>query len=244
MTSSGENTETSQGLVDWASVCVFLSNLIPLGWLNPDEWHLGVENLRIRLFKATLFLIPLAAFQVETMNVGTVRSLDSLIEGCVWLHLVLPVNLIDSNGILSCEVLLETSKERLSEEEAGDPEVGRLALVDPLVDFTETLDEVDDVGGERLERGVGDLGPDSWDPVVEESVADVLELGAHDDLTLDGKLDILERVADSVEQLVETKDLVLEHGVHRLLVHDWVLPLGQLKVQVRWQLLDDALACL
>jgi len=111
-------------------------------------------------------------------------------------HHVAPLDLIDCNSVLSGVVLLQASQETLGEEETTDPEVGWLAFFDPLLDEAKTLNKVDDVARERLERWVRTLCPQGWDLVVEQGEADLFKLGAHHDLTLDGELDVFERSTD------------------------------------------------
>lgn len=130
---------------------MFLYNLRALVWLHPDERHLRVEDLRMGFFQGALLSVPSAALNVETPTVGTVWSLFGLIKLGVVLHLVVPFDQIDSNGILSGEVLLESREEGLSEEETGDPEVWWLAFFNPLIDEVEAFNEIDNVGGERFE---------------------------------------------------------------------------------------------
>ena len=204
MARSGQSTEPLERLVDGARVGVLLDDVgLPVR-LHPDEGHLGEEDLGLGLLKRALFVVPSAPFDEQSIDVGAIGSLLRLVEAAVVLHLVVPIDLIDRDHVLSREVLLETGEERLSEEEAGDPEVGRLALFDPLADEVQSFNEVDNVRGKRLERGVRPLGPGGRDPVIEERVADVLKLAAHDNLTLNSELDVLERARNDPQQVVES----------------------------------------
>ena len=79
-------------------------------------------------------MIPSGSFNKETVDVCTVGS-HCILFGRFRENLVVPVDLIDGDRVLSGEVLLETGEETLSEEESGDPEVGRFAVVDPPLDL-------------------------------------------------------------------------------------------------------------
>lgn len=127
----------------------------------------------MRLLKSSLLWVESATLKEETVDIGAIGSFSFLVELGVVLDLVVPADEIDGDGVLPGEVLLQTRQEGLGEEEAGDPEVGRLALVDPLVDEVQAVHEVNDVGSEWLERGVRSLGPERWDPVVKQRVADI-----------------------------------------------------------------------
>ena len=197
VTGRRQSTEALKCLVDRAFIAVGLDLLSAR--LHPDEWHLGEEHLRLRLFKSSLLFIPTAAFEEHTVDVGTIWSLSLAIELRINHDFVVPLDLIDGDRVLSGVVLLETSQETLGEEETGDPVVGRLAFLDPLFNEVQTLDEIDNVTRQRLQRWVGTLGPSAWDLVVEQGVADFFELRTHDDFTFNGQFDVLERASDDAE---------------------------------------------
>lgn len=135
MTCGGEHTETFECLVDGASVRVLFDDVVHLSGLQPDVWHLGVEHLGLRLFETALLMIPSTTFQVKTMDIGTIGGFCFLGKFGVFQDLVFPTDLIDSDCVLSSEILLKTGKETLGKEESRQPEVGRLARQDPLVDL-------------------------------------------------------------------------------------------------------------
>ncbi len=199
VTGRGESTETLKSLVDGAVIGVLDHDVLSLGRLHPDEGHLGVEDLGVRLFKDALLRVPSAAFEVKTPDVGAIRCWLLFVELSLIHDLVIPRDQIDGDSVLPSIVLLETGEETLGEVEARNPEVGRLALVDPRLNEVESLNEVDNVAGKWLERGVRPLGPGAWDLVVEQAVTDLFELTAHHNFTLDGELDVLERASDDIE---------------------------------------------
>lgn len=116
VTSRRQRTEPLECLVDRALVGVALDEL--RAGLHPDVRHLGEEHLLVRLIKCALFLVPAAAFDVQTEDVSAIRSLGHLIELRFKQNFIVPLDLIDSDGVLSGIVLLQASQETLGEEEA------------------------------------------------------------------------------------------------------------------------------
>ena len=191
MTCGRENTETEEGLVERACVGVLFDNLRLLGRLKPDLGHLCVEHLRLGLLETALVIIPSTALNIQAIDVGTIFSCLFRFK-VIFLDIVVPLNQIDSNGVLPGEVLFETCEEGLGEEETREPECGRAAFVDPLFHEDKTINHVHNVGGEWLQGWVGYFGPRGRDLVVNQRTSNFFKLGTHHDLALDGKLDILQ----------------------------------------------------
>ena len=212
VTSGTEHTESLKRLIDGALVAVAIEDLSAR--LEPNEGHLSEQNLGLRLIKGSLLLVPTASFDIEAVNVGTVSGCLFFVEIAVLHNFVIPLDLIDSDGVLPRIVLLQASKETLGEEESTDPVVGRLAILDPPLNEAKTLNEINDVACKWLQRRIGALVPSCWDPIVEQSVTNILKFRSHHNLTLDGQLDILERSTDHIEQPIETKNLLVKHSVH------------------------------
>lgn len=80
-------------------------------WLHPDVGHLRVEHLGVRLLKSCLFNVPSATLDVKSVHVRTIGSLLGLVHFAVDLDLVVPLDEIDSDGVLSGIVLLQTGQE-------------------------------------------------------------------------------------------------------------------------------------
>ena len=118
VTSGSQSTETSQGLVDWTRVGVSDWHFGLLSWLQPDSWHLSEENLIDRLLKDSLLLIPSTTLNEKTIDVS------SILWWGLGVHLLfindfeVKFNTIDSDSVLSSEVLLNSSEETLGEEES------------------------------------------------------------------------------------------------------------------------------
>ena len=118
MTSGRQGTSTSRSLVDGANVAVPTIDITHLRWLEPDVWHLNVKDLRVRLCQDTVFRAPSAAFQEETIDVGTILgSCLNVVLLRVAQDLEIEIDLINWDHMLSGIVLLDTSQEALCEEE-------------------------------------------------------------------------------------------------------------------------------
>jgi len=78
--------------------------------------------------------------------------------------------------VLSSEILLGTSEERLSEEETREPEVGGSSIIDPGLHKLKSLEEVKDPGCKWLERWISSCVPNLWHNVVEQTGANLFKL--------------------------------------------------------------------
>jgi hypothetical protein len=98
----------------------------------------------MRLLQCTLFIVPSATFQEETVNIGTI--LCRLVGVYLVIqYLEIELNQINGNGVLPCIVLLDSREETLREVKSRDPVVGWLSMLDPVTDELESLDKVSDV---------------------------------------------------------------------------------------------------
>jgi hypothetical protein len=89
-----------------------------LGWLEPDVRHLSVEDLRVRLCQDIILTAPSAAFQEETVDVGTILSSSLKVVLLRVAHnLEIEIDLINWDHMLSGIVLLDACQETLCEEE-------------------------------------------------------------------------------------------------------------------------------
>lgn len=141
VTRRGKRTESFQSLVERALVGMAVVQFGDLGRFDPNAWHLGDQHLWMRLREHALLLVPSAAFNKEAVDEGTVGSWLVHVElALIRDDFKAEVDLVDSDGILSREVLLETSQETLREVEARHPEDCWSALVDPLIDEGQSRD--------------------------------------------------------------------------------------------------------
>ena len=159
MTGSRKNTETEESLVQRACVGMTLHDVRLLHRLQPEMWHFRVEHLRLGLFETSLVLIPSTTLDKQAIDVGTIFSSLSGTECRIIHDLVVPCNQINGNGVLPGEVLLETSEERLGEEETREPEGNGGSFFNPLLHEDKTFNHVHDVGSEWLHGWVGYFSP-------------------------------------------------------------------------------------
>ena len=119
VTRGGERTITREHLVNRAIVDAGLRLDTVLHWQEVNHRHLDEELLRLTLLELFRAVIPLAAFQVQAVKIAA--SLGLLLDvfiGHRAHHDVTEADLIDSNCVLSREVLLRTREESLWEEES------------------------------------------------------------------------------------------------------------------------------
>jgi hypothetical protein len=186
VTSGGQGTSTSRSLVDGASVAVPAIDFTHLGRLEPDVRHLSVEDLRMRLGQHIVLAAPSAAFQEETVDIGTILGSGLKVVLLRVAHdLEIEIDLINWDNMLSGIVLLDTCQETLCEEETREPESLRGTIIYPVLHELESLDEVENPRSERLQRWEGLLGPLSRYLIVKESISDGLKVLRHHDLSLD-----------------------------------------------------------
>ena len=101
--------------------------------------------------------------------------------------------LIDSNCVLSCEVLLRTREESLWEEESRDPEHLWCSIVIPARQEVDTVVAVLDPRSKRFlteEAFTFSLvTPHGWDLVIIDRCRHLLQVLRHDQLTNESLLD-------------------------------------------------------
>jgi len=119
MTSGRKRTITNEGLVERALVDASLRNHAILNRHEVNHRHLNKELLWITLREHFCVIVPFASLEINTISVDTrLRLLSNILPAHVRLHDERETDLVDGNCMLSSEVLLGTSKERLWEEEA------------------------------------------------------------------------------------------------------------------------------
>jgi hypothetical protein len=197
----------------------------------------------MRLFQDTLINIPSAAFNEETPNVGAIWCWLSSV--CLFLvdNFEVKLNLINGCSVLSCEVLLNTSEETLSEVESRDPIIRWFSILDPRIDEFESLDEVDNVRGKWLNGWIGTSCPEGWNSVIEQGLSNSFQLGTHHNFSLNGSLNIDKRTPDSVQERIVPKDFLLQDSIHGLLVGNLVLLGSGVGIKSTWELGQDINGC-
>jgi len=133
VTGSGERAVTRQDFVDGAFIDACLGEFTVLHGLEVNHGHLDEEFLWITIFESFGSMVPLASFQVDTVDVATCLRLSLYILVGHGAHDDMgEADLIDSNCVLSSVVLLSTREESLREEESRNPEDIGSSIVKPL----------------------------------------------------------------------------------------------------------------
>ena len=71
-----------------------------------------------------------------------------------------------------------------------------------------------------------------------ERAGDGIEFFRHDNLADKSLLELSQLLLHDHEKLVVPDNLLSQHSVHGLVVHDWMLLLGLLEVKSLWKLLN------
>mmetsp|Transcript_3338 Transcript_3338/g.8297 ORF Transcript_3338/g.8297 Transcript_3338/m.8297 type:complete len:288 (+) Transcript_3338:461-1324(+) len=191
------------------------------------------EHLREALCDATIVVVPAGTLHEEAPDIATglgFREGLLVCEGPLQ-DIVLPTQRINGQCQLTREVLQDAREEGLREEETRDPVDRRMAFFVPVREERQASDEVRDVGGQRLQGGEGHLHPMTGPGVPEDACGDLVQTGVHDNQALHRLAHIRQRGAHPNDELVETKHLLVQNGVQRLVVVHGVLRRGGLDVE-------------
>jgi len=188
VTGGGQSTITRKHLVDRAQVEAISGQLAVLNRHEVNHGHFHEKLLGITLSKLIVIVVPFAALEIETIGHTTsfgflcdIRRLqvrlDDVAEG----------NLVDSNGVLSREVLLCASEESLREEESRHPEACWGAVIIPISQESDSFVAIDNPGCERLETQEAFtftfIAPHGWNLIVVDRCRHLLQILRHDKLT-------------------------------------------------------------
>ena len=188
MASGRECSVTGKHFVDWALIDARLGLHAILHGQEVDHRHLNEELLGVTLLELLGAVVPLAALEVKAVEIAARLwlSLDVLVAHLAH-HDVRETDLIDRNRVLSGIVLLSSSEESLWEEEAGDPEDIRGAIVVPVLQEIDTIVAVLDPGGERLlteeALALTVISPHVWHLIIVDRGCHLLQILRHDKLT-------------------------------------------------------------
>mmetsp|Transcript_53888 Transcript_53888/g.129849 ORF Transcript_53888/g.129849 Transcript_53888/m.129849 type:complete len:420 (+) Transcript_53888:262-1521(+) len=229
-----------QHLVHRAPVNVVLWLLAVLAWVEMDARELRVQLLRLRRGHHHRVDVKPRTLQEQAVDNASLLGARRLAAGNLE-NVEVKRQGIDGNLVLPRVVLERAGEERLREVETRDPERLRDAVVDPVAQELEALQQLDRPRGKRLQRRVALRLPDTGHTLRGHGVTHVLELRRHDHETLERLLDVDERAVHDDKELVVPDALLHKHSVHRLLVLDRVHHLDLLNVEHRWQVLQDAL---
>jgi len=175
VTSRRKRTVTREHLVKRAEVKTGFWHFTVLNRHEVDHGELDEKLLGVTFCEHLLFRVPLATFKVDTVGVHTrLWLLTNILPAHVRLNDVREADLIDSDGVLTGEILLRTSEEGLREEEARDPEDVGGALVEPVGQELDTVVAIDDPRGQWLhtEEALAFtlVAPQLWHLVIEDGL--------------------------------------------------------------------------
>lgn len=102
--------------------------------------HLNEKFLRLTFLEHFRTVVPLTALQVKAVKVAArLRLLFDILVRHRTHHDMSEADLIDSDCMLSREVLLSASEESLREEESRDPEYDWCSIVIPVLQEFDTI---------------------------------------------------------------------------------------------------------
>mmetsp|Transcript_11725 Transcript_11725/g.17940 ORF Transcript_11725/g.17940 Transcript_11725/m.17940 type:complete len:238 (-) Transcript_11725:908-1621(-) len=237
MARSHQHSTSLSRPVDRCVVVLVLLELASLARTEPNHGAVHEQDLCFGLVESYLRGIPAAALEVHTDDVDSIIGRLSILFVKDDLEVV--VKQIDSDVILSGVVLLGSSQEAVGEEEAGDPELVWVAVVNPVLEPFKTLQQVLDIASQGLQRRVADGKPHFGDLAVLEVVEGGFKVGREEDLSLDGLLEVFKGVPDGANETIEATELLGQHCVHTLLVGNGVLLLSCLNIELLWHFSKD-----
>mmetsp|Transcript_6084 Transcript_6084/g.17015 ORF Transcript_6084/g.17015 Transcript_6084/m.17015 type:complete len:248 (-) Transcript_6084:2493-3236(-) len=142
---------------------------------------------------------------------------------------------VDRQHVLARVILQLAGQKRLREKEATDPVRGRRGVgVDPVLQELALVEELREKRSKGLERGVS-VVPELGDLLTIDAVGHRLELAGHHHETLESAFDLAKRAADFGQQALEASALLLEQGVHALLVSSGELHRNAFQVKIERQ---------
>eukprot|EP00640_Fibrocapsa_japonica_P001430 CAMPEP_0113939620 /NCGR_PEP_ID=MMETSP1339-20121228/5909_1 /TAXON_ID=94617 /ORGANISM="Fibrocapsa japonica" /LENGTH=385 /DNA_ID=CAMNT_0000943189 /DNA_START=95 /DNA_END=1249 /DNA_ORIENTATION=- /assembly_acc=CAM_ASM_000762 len=221
-----------QDLVHGAAVDPALGVLPELRRVQVDDRHGRVQLLGDGVVQAVGLRVPAGALQEQAADVDAVLGLLVDVLPVVHVqHVEVEVDRVDRERVLAREVLLGAGQERLREVEPRDPEHVRDAVLDPLPDELQALNQVVHPAGQRLHRGVGLVLPRGRHLVNGDGLAHVLQLCAHHHQALQRLVELGQGPQHLLDQAVVPDALLHKHSVHGLLVDHRVLHPNGLDVE-------------
>lgn len=144
----GQCSSSSGCLVHRCLVGMSIINVGDSCRLQPNMRYLGIQDLRERFSQHICLRIPPCSFQKQSINIcSIIWLLFQIVLLRITNNLKVKIYLINSHDVLSCIILLYTSHEGLSEEEAGNPEGCGGAFFYPFSHEVQTCNEVKDPRG-------------------------------------------------------------------------------------------------
>jgi hypothetical protein len=221
---------------------VITHNLSVLHGHQPHDGHRRDKHLGVRLIEVLVVGVPSASFNEQTVDEGTIVGFLRCINTLgIRDDLEVVLDGIDRNLVLSGIVLLHTSKETVSEMEAGNPEAWRVIFIDPFLVLLESLHQVNNERSKGFKSVVRPLLPLLGHDVIKEPVSNFFELLTHDDFSLNGTTNVNERISDGIDESVVTEELLGKYSVHGFFVADGMQLSRVFSVELLRKLIEDTL---
>lgn len=219
VTGGRQGARSGEHLVGGAHVdAVGRCHTVALGH-EPDDRHFSVQLLGVRVVQDVSRAVPARTLHEHTIDVATiVWFLSDLAQRVLVNDLEVELELIDGDNVLSGVVLQRGSEESLGEEEPRDPEGRWGALLNPLRQEVDSLEQVQLPRSEGLQGQESLGGPRVGNLVVEQTGAHRFKIFRHDDFSDERLLNSDELDLHQVEETVVLESLLGKHSVHRLVV--------------------------
>lgn len=200
--------------------------------MQVHQWQLDEQFLRIALAESVSLVVPLAAFQINSVNKATTLwlLLDVRPFGAI-LEKEFKAQFVNSNLLLSRVVLHSAGEESLREEESTDPEHNWCTFFVPFIQECDTGVAVNDPGSQRFHREESARRPIFRDHVVENRRGHSVKHFIHNDFSEQGALHLDQTDFHLCKHGVVTDTLLEEHSIHGFLVAGWEPLLHKLKVK-------------
>lgn len=210
VTGGGQLSSSLGSLVERALVSPIKLQVDLEDGLKPDDRELRNGNLVVHVLNHLLLVVPLSTFNEVTVDHDT--CLREFLNGFhkATHDVGLKSELINFEAVGTGMHLEGSGFETLREEEAGNPVRQRHAFFNPSAHEDDTLKEVIEPRLEGLERRIGPGDPHAGYFTVEEIVHHLLEGLRHDDSTFDSFVQVDQRLADNINQQVESVKLLSE----------------------------------
>lgn len=121
---------------------------------------------------------------------------------------------VNGNCVLPRIVLLDSGQESLSEEEAWQPVLLGLAVLNPVTEVDNSGHQILDVGTQRFEGRVGKVHPSLGNFVDEDIVEGQLQLHREYNFSLETLFDVFERPGNDFDEFIKPGHLLDENCVH------------------------------
>lgn len=177
--------------------------------------------MKYYFLKRTASLIQI---KFRTNSVGILTIFRRFMVFFVFHHDEIETEQIDGDRVSTGKVLLYARQESLSEEKSRNPELRRRSQVVPILKELQAVQEIVDVGAERLQGRIRLFHPHCRDLWLQNAGRHFFQLRRHDHKTFNGLPDVDQAAANDTRECVETDHFLDEDSVHTLLVASRISP--------------------